>query len=64
MIKITKAEKKAIMILYPNSKVTTAKHNSFLGGYETDKPYAFIMEQRGFRPKQRHPKKRKPNDKT
>ena len=52
------------MILYPNTKVTTAKHNSFLGGYETDNPYAYISEQRGFTPKQKHPKRENHKYKT
>lgn len=64
MIKISKSETKALLKLYPNSKVIIARHHNYLGGYETDKPYGYIMEQRGFKPKQRHPKKRKPNDKT
>ena len=64
MIRITKAETKALLKVYPNSKVIIVKRHNYLGGYETDRPYAYIMEQRGFKPKKGHPKKRKPNDKT
>lgn len=60
MIRITKAETEALLKLYPNSKVIITRHHCYLGGYETDKPYVYLMEQRGFKPKKRHSKKRKP----
>ena len=59
MIRITKAETKALLKLFPNAKIIIARHHNYLGGYETDKPFAFIMEQRGFKPKKRHPPKKK-----
>ena len=59
MIRITKAEQKAIFKEYPSAIIISCKYHSYLGGYDTAAPAKLLYALRGYDPTQHRKPKRK-----